>query len=119
MPAKEFNRVRLRISPHQDERDGVLKEESQDRARKQPNLYASSLIGFLGISLLLSRMLSLDPLVPGLLFADRVRSSADEAMAGRPGALVVVDINSRKILAAHRLDLATQLRVRPGTTLGV
>jgi penicillin-binding protein 2 len=62
-------------------------------------------------------MPSLVPLADEPQFVDRVQVATDEAMAAQPGALVVVDINSRKILAAHRLDLATRLRVRPGSTL--
>jgi cell division protein FtsI/penicillin-binding protein 2 len=38
-------------------------------------------------------------------------------MAGQSGALVIVDIVSGAVLAAHRLDLAARTLARPGSTL--
>jgi cell division protein FtsI/penicillin-binding protein 2 len=46
-----------------------------------------------------------------------LEQAADRAMAGRPGALVVMDVASGSILAAHNLDAAEQRLERPGSTL--
>jgi penicillin-binding protein 2 len=46
-----------------------------------------------------------------------LQRAADQAMAGRAGALVVMDVASGFILAAHDLPAAEQRRERPGSTL--
>jgi len=46
-----------------------------------------------------------------------LQQAADLAMAGRQGALVVLDVASGSILAAHDLDAAEQHLERPGSTL--
>lgn len=46
-----------------------------------------------------------------------LQRAADSAMVGRSGSLVVVDVLSRKVLAAHRIDLAAQTVASPGSTL--
>jgi cell division protein FtsI/penicillin-binding protein 2 len=46
-----------------------------------------------------------------------LQQAADRAMAGRAGALVVMDVTTGGILAAHDLDAAEQRLERPGSTL--
>jgi cell division protein FtsI/penicillin-binding protein 2 len=47
----------------------------------------------------------------------QLQAAVERTMAGHPGALVVVDIMSRQILAAENLDLAGTQLERPGSTL--
>lgn len=47
----------------------------------------------------------------------RLQLAADKAMVGHHGSLVIVDILSKKILAAHQLELAAHLKTPPGSTL--
>src|ERR1700690_990750 len=57
-------------------------------------------------------------LLPAAPSADTaLQRSADRAMTGRPGALVVMDVVPGAILAAHDLDTAKQRPARPGSTL--
>jgi len=46
-----------------------------------------------------------------------LQRAADRAMAGRAGALMVMDVATGGILAAHNLDAAEQRLERPGSTL--
>ncbi len=61
--------------------------------------------------------LSRVPFAHGSPREEGLQASVDKAMAGHLGAIVIVDITSRKILAAHRLDLAAHLTERPGSAL--
>jgi cell division protein FtsI/penicillin-binding protein 2 len=47
----------------------------------------------------------------------KLQRAADKTMAGRAGALVVVDVGSGSVLAAHGLDVAAHRVQRPGSTL--
>jgi cell division protein FtsI/penicillin-binding protein 2 len=49
--------------------------------------------------------------------ARRLQAAAERAMAGRTGAAVVLDVESGRILAEHRLDLAARTLARPGSTV--
>ena len=46
-----------------------------------------------------------------------LQGAIDEAIAGRPGTIVVVSVTSRQVLASHNLELASAQLVRPGSTL--
>jgi hypothetical protein len=47
----------------------------------------------------------------------KLQREVDRAMGKLPGAFVVVDVASRTILAAHRMDLASLRLEAPGSTL--
>lgn len=47
----------------------------------------------------------------------RMQSALHAAMAGRNGTAVVLDVASGRVLASHRLDIAAQRVVAPGSTL--
>jgi cell division protein FtsI/penicillin-binding protein 2 len=47
----------------------------------------------------------------------KLQREVDRAMGKLPGALVVIDVMSRTILAAHRMDLASLRLETPGSTL--
>lgn len=46
-----------------------------------------------------------------------LQAGVDRAMTGRDGALVVAEVGSGRILAAHRMDRASHQLVSPGSTL--
>ena len=48
---------------------------------------------------------------------EKLHRAADKAMAGRAGALVVIDVRTGTILAAHDLNLAAHGLARPGSTV--
>jgi len=52
---------------------------------------------------------------PGM--ARVLQDAVDRAMRGRSGAAVVVDVESGRIVAQHRLGIATRRRVLPGSTV--
>src|SRR5258708_37044694 len=47
----------------------------------------------------------------------KLQREVDRAMGKLPGAFVVIDVTSRTILAAHRMDLASLRLEAPGSTL--
>ena len=56
-------------------------------------------------------------LVAAPLIAQNWQRVADRAMAGRQGTAVVLEVDSGKLLAAHRLDYAAGHAARPGSTI--
>ncbi len=48
---------------------------------------------------------------------DGLARAVDQAMSGRQGCAVVLDVESGRLLAQHRLDLAARRLVPPGSTL--
>jgi cell division protein FtsI/penicillin-binding protein 2 len=50
-------------------------------------------------------------------WALKLQREVDRAMGKLPGAIVVVDVTTRTVLAAHRMDLASSRLVAPGSTL--
>lgn len=51
------------------------------------------------------------------LAAAPVQDAVDRAMAGRQGAVVVLDVSSGRVLAAHRLDVAARRLAAPGSAI--
>jgi len=49
--------------------------------------------------------------------AARLQNQVNRAMQNVPGAFLVVDVESRSVLAAHRMDLASRQLEAPGSTL--
>jgi peptidoglycan glycosyltransferase len=57
------------------------------------------------------------PLAAGAQQPSALQAAVTRAMAGRPGALVVLNVASGKILAKSHLDVAAQRLAAPGSTL--
>jgi cell division protein FtsI/penicillin-binding protein 2 len=70
-----------------------------------------------GSGILLIAALSLHPQTVQVAADEQLQEAADQAMAGHGGALVVVDVVSRRILAATSIELAAARLERPGSTL--
>jgi cell division protein FtsI/penicillin-binding protein 2 len=71
----------------------------------------------LAVTILLSSCCSAVVFPQDSKLAQKLRPATEKAMAGRPGALVVADVVSGKILAARGLDIASHRTRRPGSTL--
>jgi stage II sporulation protein D len=56
-------------------------------------------------------------LLPLLASASDLQTALDQAMAGKSGAAVVVDVASGRVIASHRLDMAGTRRAAPGSAL--
>ena len=48
---------------------------------------------------------------------DEFQAAVERAMAGRAGAAVVVDVDSGRLLASYRLEVAARTLAAPGSTL--
>src|SRR6266581_8164046 len=69
------------------------------------------------ITFLLATVLAF-PLCPDeSSLTSKLQREVDRAMGKLPGAFVVIDVTSRTILAAHRMDLASLRLEAPGSTL--
>lgn len=77
--------------------------------RMKPERFAS--FALLAAAIAISLSLSAAPPSPSL------QKTVDRVMAGRAGALVVVDVVSGSILASHNLNAAGRLVERPGSTV--
>jgi penicillin-binding protein 2 len=67
--------------------------------------------------MLLAAGLAVSPVASAPSRDPYLQQATDRAMAGRAGALVVMDVATGGILAAHDLDAAEQRLERPGSTL--
>jgi penicillin-binding protein A len=54
---------------------------------------------------------------PSMPLSLQLQTAVDDAIAGQPGAIVVVSVRPPKVLASHDLALASTQLVRPGSTL--
>jgi cell division protein FtsI/penicillin-binding protein 2 len=71
----------------------------------------------IAVTLLLASALA-SPVHPGeSSLTAKLQGEVDRAMGKLPGAFVVIDVTSRTILAAHRMDLASLRLETPGSTL--
>ena len=68
-------------------------------------------------TILLAVALAISPSAAAPVRDATLQRAADRAMAGREGALVVIDVPSGAILAAHNLAAAEKNLARPGSTL--
>lgn len=81
-----------------------------------PLLVAACLLAVVSLRGGASLPLGTQPAPAGNL-ADALQDVVDRAMAGRSGAVVVADVESGRMLAQHRIDIAARRRVLPGSAV--
>ena len=71
----------------------------------------------MAIAFFLATLLAFPPYSDDSAASSKLQSQVDRAMGNVPGAFIVVDVTTRTVLAAHRIDLASSHLEAPGSTL--